>query len=355
MNKKIQFLLFLVLTIGQLQSQTYIIRAELPSTASVIYINIKGEIIIDRKYPVSYQFSEDGVAVICDEQHLNFKLINTKGEIIKTEIKGYRPKTFEWATEKNDGCRGFSNGFIVVKKNRTFGCLDTAGHIAIPFKYDNISDFENGYGTAFTGKNFYVINKSGRETRIDVKDIIDVKHFSENFAPYTNRDNLDGFIDTNGIAVIPAQFYGVGYFSDGLAWARNSQGLIGYINKQGNWVIEPKYDGATDFEKVSGLAKVKDEGKWQYIDKTGETHVFDISEPLYDFSEGFAKGEKKNLFGFFNNKGEWVIQPQFNAVRAFKNGFAAAKIKGKWGIIDKSGNWIINPTFDGIKDVIKIN
>ena len=107
MYKKIQFLLFLVLILGQLQSQTYIIQAELSSSVSAVYINIKGEVIIDRKDPVSYQFSEDGVAVISDEQHLFYKLINTKGEIIKTEIKGYRPKTFEWVTEKNGGCRGF--------------------------------------------------------------------------------------------------------------------------------------------------------------------------------------------------------------------------------------------------------
>lgn len=354
MKKKIQFLLFLVPAIGQLQSQTYIIQAGLPGSGSFVYINIKGEVIIDRKDPVSYQFSEDGVAVICNEQHSFYKLINTKGEIIKTEIKGYRPKTVDWGPA-DMVCRGFSSGFIVVKKNRIFGCLDTAGHIAIPFKYDNISDFNNGYGTAIADKNFYVLNKNGRETLIDIKGIIDVKHFSENFAPYTNIDDLDGFIDTNGRAVIPAQFFGVGYFSDGLAWARNSKGLIGYINKNGNWVIEPKYDGATDFETVSGLAKVKDKGKWLYIDKNGDTHVFDISEPLYDFSEGFAKGEKKNLFGFFNNKGEWVIQPQFKAVRDFKNGFAAVKIKGKWGIIDKSGNWVINPTFDDLKNVIKIN
>jgi hypothetical protein len=67
-----------------------------------------------------------------------------------------------------------------------------------------------------------------------------------------------------------------------------------------------------------------------------------------------AKGKKSDYFGFYNNKGEWIIQPHFQGVRDFKNGFAAAKENGLWGIIDKTGEWVIKPTFSRVEDVIKL-
>ena len=68
-----------------------------------------------------------------------------------------------------------------------------------------------------------------------------------------------------------------------------------------------------------------------------------------------AKGKKTDKVGFYNNKGAWVIKPQFDGTKKIKNGYAAAKLGGKWGVIDTSGNWVIKPIFDGIKDVEKMN
>ena len=74
-----------------------------------------------------------------------------------------------------------------------------------------------------------------------------------------------------------------------------------------------------------------------------------------DFSNGLAMGKKDGLFGYFNDKGEWAIQPQFEGGRDFKNGYAAVKKGSKWGIIDKTGSWVIKPEYDGIKDMELVN
>ncbi len=84
---------------------------------------------------------------------------------------------------------------------------------------------------------------------------------------------------------------------------------------------------------------------------TGEIVKVNDTEVWGDFSEGLADGKNGDQRGFYNNKGEWVIKPQFEGVRDFKNGYAAAKQGGKWGVIDKKGNWVIRPAFDGIKDM----
>lgn len=60
------------------------------------------------------------------------------------------------------------------------------------------------------------------------------------------------------------------YFSEGLAPVRKN-GKWGYINKKGKAVIKPQYDVKDPFVNFSeGLALVKKDGKWMFIDKKGK-------------------------------------------------------------------------------------
>ena len=330
-------------------SQIYNIHVKPVGSKTWKYANIKGDIIIDYNYPVSYQFSHDGVGVVYYPKKNLYILINTKGEEINTQIHD-----FDLKDVMGYGAKGFSGGLVNVRLDKKWGCLDTTGRLVIPIRYDDLSEFNDGYGIGRIDINFYIINNTGNEILVEGKGIIDIRHFTENLAPFTSIDNKKGFIDINGNIVIPSQFLEVGYFNNGFVWAKNSEGLIGYINNRGEWVIKPQFSAAKDFDKESDLARVKNGERWVYVNAKGEILSFNISETTYDFYEGLAKGKKTYFFGFYNNKGEWVIQPQYEGVRDFKNGFAAAKENGLWGIIDKEGEWVIKPTFAGIKDVIKI-
>jgi hypothetical protein len=310
------------------------------------YVDLKGNIIIDKEYPLTDAFSEEGIAVAAYPKKDNFHLINLKGEEIETEIKGFYVKNVLGL-----GIRGFADGLLPVSVNKKWGCLNTSGKVAIPLKYDNISEFNNGYGVARIEKAFFILNRKGKETPVKVADLKDVKRFHEHLAPFTTLANLQGFLDTTAAVAIPAKFMDVGEFFGGLAFAKNTDGLFGYINHKGEWVIEPVYKSAKDFDPVGGLARVNKGEAWIYVNKKGETFAFNISETYDDFVDGFCKGKSAAMFGFFNTKGEWVIKPQFEGARDFKNGYAAAKLNGLWGIIDQKGEWVIKPTYTAIKDV----
>jgi hypothetical protein len=49
------------------------------------------------------------------------------------------------------------------------------------------------------------------------------------------------------------------------------------------WAILPRFDDAKDFA-ANGLARVKVNGKWGYIDEKGEAVIL----PRFDEAEGFA-------------------------------------------------------------------
>jgi hypothetical protein len=138
-------------------------------------------------------------------------------------------------------------------------------------------------------------------------------------------------------------------FSQKYAAAVLDDEFWGYIDETGSFILQPMYNMAKDYNSGVGLIKNLDE--WYYVNRNGSI-INNTGNYIarYNFSEGFARVEQNNLWGFINTKGEIVIQPKFTAVRDFKNDIAAVRLEDKWGYIDKSGNYFVNPKFYGAKD-----
>jgi hypothetical protein len=312
------------------------------------YIDINEQTIGENNYQKTYNFSPDGIAAFVQGKNINF--LRADGTVIEPELKAIKLLTKGMFGK----VQGFNDGLIAVRQGKRWGYLDKNGKIAIDIKYTEVSSFNNGFATVKYGNKFFVIDTNGKETLIDIPGIIRTKQFTEMLAPYMNDAKLYGFINTQGKEIIRANFKGVGYFRNGLAWARDVSGLIGFIDKEGNWVIKPQFEAAKNFDATSGLARVKKNGNWMYVDREGK--LMEIKTELYgDFYEGLAKGKQNGLVGFFDAAGVWVIKPKFENARDFHNGYAAAKYNGKWGIIDTAGNWVIQPSYLGIRDIVKID
>lgn len=337
----------LVLILGSMVlSQTYVFQAQLLGSKYWGYAGIDGQFIIEPKFKICTDFTEEGVALVVYKNV--FSVINLEGEIIDCQVNKMRPYINSWTGVPTS----FSDGYLVIVENDKWGCINYEGKLVIPFKYDKLTDFNGGFALAEYDKKFFVIDKQGTETPVNAEKIKEIRHFSEGMGIIEVKGGKWGFVDSTGQIAITPQYDGVGYFSAGLAWARLVDGnIIGFINKKGEWVIEPKFYAVKSFDPESGLAMVKANNKWGYVDSKGNTSVFHRTEKTYVFSDGLAIGRKDGKVGFLNNKGEWAIQPQFNGARPFKNGYAAVEIKNSWGIIDKAGNWIVKPTFEHIRDV----
>jgi hypothetical protein len=321
-------------------AQNYLTQARPADKKEWGYIDEKGEFIIEAKYRKCYKFSE-GYAPIY--QGKKFFFINEKGAQLNTELTDFRLKS-----AFGFGLLGFEDGMVPVLVEKQWGYINTEGKTAITPQYLKASKFNGGFAVVKKEDNFIIVNKTGTETVIP--EIIDLRHFSEGLAPFKSTDKKFGFINTSGEKAIPAQFASVGYFFDGLAWAKTLDRKIGFINKKGEWVIQPQFVAAKDFDVKSGLAMVKDNEKWLYTDKFGNT-ITVLADKINSFSNGLAKGKKGEKIGYFNKEGKWVIEPKFEGGRDFNNGFAAVKQDGKWGFIDEKGEWAVQPTFGTVKDM----
>lgn len=333
-----------------LNAQSYILLAR-EMNDHWKYYNLKGEVLIDKKYPAYYKFNEDGFALVGKD---DFTILNRRGEEVKTEI------VVRIYDDHHYIAAFYSDGLLVTHGGRGFGCLDTLGHVVARNEYKQLSEFHDGHALGIMKGKAYVVDKTGNKVSIADTTIVKGKAFHESLAAILTKDDKWGFVDTHGNIAITPQFDRVGNFWNGLAWARNGLGLVGFINKEGNWIIEPKFDAANNFDPESGLARIKcvscANGRiWNYINTKGEIQEFKqlTTRGIDEFSEGLATSQLDGLVGYINNTGEWVIKPQFENARDFENDHAWVK-KGLWGLIDKQGNWVIEPKFEAVKNITRL-
>ncbi|ECR3642583.1 WG repeat-containing protein, partial [Campylobacter coli] len=69
---------------------------------------------------------------------------------------------------------------------------------------------------------------------------------------------------------------------------------------------------------------------------------------VWSFWEGLAGVKLNGKWGFIDKNGEFAIKPNFDDAWYFREGLAKVGLNGKYGLIDKSGKIVIEPIFDDI-------
>ena len=163
-----------------------------------------------------------------------------------------------------------------------------------------------------------------------------------------------GFNDEKGTVMIKPQFIvannflptGIAAVVDSIGWA--------YINTEGNVVIRPFiYDNGPDYFS-EGLARFTRDDKFGFFDDTGQI----IIEPQFDFAFPFSGGlsaicmgckKRKEdehtvieggKWGYVGKRGEVVIDVKFEKAKSYEHGKARVMIDGRWMTIDKKGNTV---------------
>jgi hypothetical protein len=176
---------------------------------------------------------EDNGATVIDEF--------SEGRVVsrddRLQLSGFRNTGGKWAinpeyTVASKFSEGYAGVGKLIKKKELTGFINVNGEVILPFEYETtISKFSNGLAI--------VIKKS-----------------------------KCGAIDKNGTWIIPPDYYFLSDFSDGLTFFRKTaKSKIGFIDTQGVERIGERFITVLPF--VNGVAKVKDDNGWVYINKEG--------------------------------------------------------------------------------------
>lgn len=146
----------------------------------------------------------------------------------------------------------------------------------------------------------------------------------------------------------PEEYEDVIFIDYDMLAVKGNNGKYSIVNTKKEKINTALYDEISEYK--DGMALVKMDENYFFIDREGN-HLFnEFFEDAYSFSNGFAAVKKNNAWGFINKSGSEIINCQFEQVNSFKENLASVRTNNKWGFINNSGNIIIPCQYDVVKD-----
>ncbi len=292
------------------------------------YIDKTGKAVIEEKFTAAKDFSCNRAIVQTDNSN-NWACIDRNGKIVftATNIKA-DPEVMPDA---------FADGLLLVQQtdkqgNMRYGYADTTGRLVIPYKYI--------FAHSFSDDAAVVQERSG-----NIKEPKD--HYDH--AKTTSVIDQEG----NTLMVVPDSIEELKYFSKGvgvfLTEGENGRGY-GAMDKKGNLLIVARfekvaqqYGGGPFWGQINGETAANKEGYLSLLDssfkETGKLPLCTadgkcVHESRDHFSEGLLAVKQEELWGYVDQRGQWIISPQFADAWYFTNGFAIVTNKqGQLGVI----------------------
>lgn len=173
----------------------------------------------------------------------------------------------------------FSQGRLRVRYEGSYGYLGEDG-LPVPDSLGKVFDFDFAYN--FTGDKA-LVRKGIRYFWVDRNlNILDGYYFSTWSPAKDSLSGKIGYLDENGNWAIKPQFSEAFPFYGDLARVRCENGAMNWIKRDGSHFFNEDFEDAGDFS--FGLAAAKKDGKWGYLEITGEQRIDFIFDKAGDFN-----------------------------------------------------------------------
>lgn len=303
---------------------------------------------------------------------------------------GYIDRTGKYVIPSRFQSAGtFNTGLAPVEEKGKWGYIDRTGKFVIPPRFDWAQSFDGERGTVrLNGVNGFV-DRQGRfvpDAQVDeTRRQGEVPHVERQTAAdgyvLVSRRWSDGrqssvLLDSHGqpVKLPPREGWMQSYHGNGLAqwWTgksnlildiRNNRELLrGYSvhGASGNflivsnddalkpqmgilgptgWVVRPR-DHAIDILSDRYFS-VRDKGLVGWLDREGKVVVSPRFASVSPFQRGIAVASDGCRHGLVNERGEWVVQPEFDNIYPGGAGGLSTAIKfGQYGVMDAAGRWL---------------
>ncbi len=250
----------------------------------------------------------------------------------------------------------YSDGLCPVRLGEEWGYANTHGALNVECVYQNAGAYSSqlapivdGYGDA------YYIDAQGNKKFVvtTVQNIVALGALKNDVLALNNGISW-GFYDKNGTYLF-GEYESVSSLDGGVAAVMKDESWM-LVNREGKQLTAESYqDVILDESKVAFRNErcfVNDGTGYKMIDSTGKTYGTNTFEDARIFNDSsYAAVLLNGKWGFVDSSGNIVIEPQYDDARSFSYGYAAVKKDGRWGFIDKNGKIVIEPQFNNAKDI----
>lgn len=244
----------------------------------------------------------------------------------------------------------FQENFLLYATNSGYGFLNRQGKVVIRAKFFHAERFYSNRAIIMTeDEKFGAINRKG-DIVVECK-YTDLGNYSYGLAHFRS-ESLYGYLDRKGKPAIKAEFSETSPFHEGLAKVlKPGRKHRCFIDTEGNEVFNTiKFEFVDDFS--DGLAAMKRQGLYGYIDYSGDIIIPPKYEEARPFSQGLAAVKnKEGMFGYINSHDKLIIPFELQEAGKFVRGVARVKYQHGWGLINKRGIFVVCPQFTRISRV----
>ena len=267
---------------------------------------------------------------------------------VDTEGKLSIPLEYEWLGHTSN-----PNTFI-YRSGGSYGLIDGDGRILTPPTFDNLypsGEYLIGVQTDDGLPRYQILSVNGTIIFQPEDDALQIRSISKGYATIYSGGK-HGLIGLDGIRLIDPSFDSIWIMSNvlvitGAGTGRNRR--YGVMTVSGREMISPQLEWVSSFDD-SGMAVIRREGRFGFINEAGQVVVEPQYESIRSYSEGLAAVLIDGKWGYIDTYGETVIDPVFDWVYDFSDGLAVFRVGewdgGKRGYIDRQGDVVIEPRFD---------
>ncbi len=218
-------------------------------------------------------------------------------------------------------------------------------------KFNYATPMLNGYALVKDGEYTYLISDASIREAYFPNEITESTGVGDSLVACKIGAEYS-YYDLSGKKVFGSYQF-AGRFANGIAPVKTDKGwsLINTDGEQiGNTYFEDiKLSQANDCAQ-SGIVIAKLNGKYNLYDcklKKISDYSFDNSDVFIDKSELLAV-EENGKWGYINVSGEVVIKPQYEAAKSFSNGLAGIKDGEFWSFINERNEKVITGEFNDV-------
>lgn len=242
----------------------------------------------------------------------------------------------------------FLGDYAMVKKDGLYGYISTTGGFLIRPAYKDANVFLGANTAVNDGKEWFMINTSGYKIARPDQEVEDLSFVSNNKIRVAQKGKY-GYTNSNFDIAKKLPYDFASNFKNGVAAVKigDKWGLIDSNEKQiTDCVFEDILLDEYETCINNGVIFAKKDGKYYMLNEKGSK----ITKESFDNAYPFVSSEPAAVcvngkWGFVNNKGKIVIEPQYTEAKSFMNNLAPVSVAGMWGYINADGKFRINAQF----------